>query len=171
MDMLDKRVNDLLVLLNTLRGLYAKFGSLMDTKLAAMRTAEMDSVQSLQTQERQLAERIAERNGLRRQLMDRIAEDLGMPRDAARAMTLSGLAAHMRDPLRARMLVAAGELRETVRRTEQMTEKVAMVSRLMLQHMRKVFETMAEFSECKGVYGARGETLRDRGEALFQAIG
>ena len=171
MNMLDKHVNDLLVLLNTLRGLYAKFGSLMDAKLAAMRTAEMDSVQSLQTQERKLTERIAERNGLRRQLMDRIAEDLDMPRSASRAMTLSGLAARMQDPLRARLLVAAGELRETVQRTEQKSEKVALVSRLMLQHMQKVFEAMAEFSENKGVYGARGETLCDRGEALFQAIG
>ena len=169
--MLEKRLDSLVRLLQTIHDLYADLGSVLDAKLSAMRSADMASVQELQVRQRKLSERIAERNGLRRQLLERTGEDLGLDKVAARGMSLRALAARVPEPHRGHLLIMADKLRETVERVEKMNLKIGFVSTVMLKHFEKVFEAMTAPAADPGLYTSHGRQVSEAGGAMFQVVG
>jgi flagellar biosynthesis/type III secretory pathway chaperone len=169
--MLEKRLDSLVTLLNALHDLYRDYGGVLDAKLSAIRSADMPAVQELQMREQRLAERIAERSGLRRQLLEHIGGDLGLDKAAARGISLKALAARVPEPQRGHLLVMADKLRHVVEYVEQMNLKIGFISNVMLKHFEKVFEAMTGPAADPGVYTAQGRQASEAGEALFQAIG
>jgi hypothetical protein len=168
----DLLARDLVRLLGDLTGLYGELAMHMRTKLEAIKRADSDKIQSITAREMVLAEKAAEREGLRRQITARILAGLGREAtDASGApITLTQLAEFFPEPRRSQLLVVAAGLRERVREIDRMRTTQSLISHEMLKHLGEVLKVM-----CAGVrsdvYSRTGQRQGSGVAAVFEAVG
>ncbi len=168
----DLLARDLVRLLADLTGLYGELAMHMRSKLEAMKQADADRIQSITARELVLAERAAEREGLRRQISARILAGLGRAAEepSGPPITIGRMAEWYPEPRRSQLLVAAAGLREKVGEIDRMRTTVSLVTRQMLEHLGEVVKVM-----CAGVgsdvYSRSGQRQRSGEAAVFEAVG
>jgi hypothetical protein len=168
----DLLARDLVRLLGDLTGLHGEMAMHMRDKLAAVRRADAARIQSITARENLLAEKAAEREGLRRAITARLLKSLGRPATDAggRPVTLSRLAEMLEEPRRSQLLVAASGLREKVLEINGMHRTVSLVTSEMLNHLGEVLKVM-----CAGVgtgtYSRCGRPQQAGTATVFEAVG
>ncbi|MBI4580432.1 MAG: flagellar export chaperone FlgN [Planctomycetes bacterium] len=168
----DLLARDLVRLLGDLAGLHAELAMHMRSKLDAIRRADADRIQSITAREAVLADKAAEREGLRRQITARMLKGLG--REAAgpsgKPVTLAELAELFPEPRRSQLLVAAAGLRERVHEVDGLRRTLSLITNEMLAHLGEVLKVM-----CAGVgqdvYSRSGQRLSGGVAAVFEAMG
>lgn len=168
----DLLARDLVRLLIDMTGLHGEWAMLMQRKRDAIKQADSDLINSLTARETTLAERVAEREGLRRQITNRLLDSLGRePIDASGAqVSLTQLAECFPEPRRSQLLVAASGLRDKVQEVDRLHKTLSMITREMLVHMNEVIRVM-----CAGVrsdiYSRSGRQQKGGAAAVFEAVG
>ena len=165
------RTNDLIRLLGVLRVQQQQLLECVESKLEAIRQADVSAMQKLQKKERTLVDRMREREGLRRQLMDAIGRDLGWPVGAGRALHISQLAARLNDPERVQLVDAAHALRDLVFRVQRTNRIAGAVSRDVLGHLHWVLASVAPRCEKSVGYSGEGAVVTVTGTQVFEAVG
>ena len=167
----DMLARDLGRLLNDMMGLHGELAMLMTNKLDAIKRADSDQIQSTTAREMALAERISEREGLRRQMTRRIVEGLGLEAEKHKAIKVTELAEYFPEPRRSQLLVAAAGLRDRLEEIERMRVTTTLITQEMLKHMEEVFSVMTAGSPGADVYSRTGRRERSGSAKVFEAVG
>jgi len=183
----EKRVDELITVLAELKGLHDELLVVLRAKLDAMRRADAERMQSCGARERFLAERIRQREGLRRQLAEIVADGLGLhervgaetagrqakptERRATEAITVSRLAERIGEPRRTRLTVLAAQIREAIEQVDRVNRVVALVAMEMAEHFRRVREVMISAGIEQDVYLPTGTRARVGVSHVIDAVG
>jgi len=167
----EKRVGQLLALLEEMHQLCAELREVIGRKLAAMRRADTEAMAQAAGRERFLTERLEEREGLRKQLMELIGEQFGRDGKASRAMTISELASRVGEPLAVRLTALGGVLRQAMQQTAEANRVAALVGREMLGHFQRIYAVMAAGGREQSGYSRLGGAQSGAGARLFEVTG
>jgi flagellar biosynthesis/type III secretory pathway chaperone len=166
-----KRIRDLIRLLEQLRALHDDLFSLIDSKIVAMRRADVPRLTQFATQEGELTARLRERETFRGQLMETIGKAMGMTPRAARALTISQLVEHVEEGQRPTLLDAAQRLRGSVMKVMQANRIAGTISRELLDHLKWVLSAVRPREDRPGVYCGDGGFARHGEAALVELVG
>lgn len=168
----DLLARDLVRLLGDLTSLHSELAMHMRNKLEAIKQADANRIQSITAREMLLAERSAEREGLRRQITARILKSLGRAEkdNAAEQVTLTELAELFPEPRRSQLLVAAAGLREKLKEIDRMRTTVSLITQEMLKHLAEVLKVMSA-GVGSDVYSRSGRRQNAGVAAVFEAVG
>jgi len=165
------RVRDLVRLLDQMRSLYEQMFDVIDEKLAAMRRSDVEAVAVASGKERVLADRLCEREGLRKQLMDAVGSQVGFPGKSGRRLTVSQLANRLGDHDKINLTDAAGRLRAAVAKVSQANRVAGVVAREVVNHLRWVFSAVRPSGERPVGYSKAGVVVSRQSGPLFDAVG
>jgi hypothetical protein len=165
------RFADLLKLFNTLVTLHDELLVLIRAKIDAMKKSDVNRIQTLTEQERQVARRIHEREGLRRQLMDGLGGQIGLPPRAARALSASQLAGRLREPQKTDLLEAAGRLRDGVTRMAATNRMAGAIAGQIINHLHWVFASVRPPGDRPMGYSDEGALVASSQTKILDAVG
>lgn len=165
------RVRDLVRLLDQMRSLYGQMFTLIDEKLVAMRRSDVAVMTHASTKERVLADRLGEREGLRKQLMDAVGEEIGLASKSGRRMTVSQLASRLADQEKTALLAAADRLRQEVAKVAQANRVAGVVAREVVSHLRWIFAAVRPCEEEPAGYSMSGVVVSQCAGPMFDAVG
>lgn len=168
---LDPLVRDLVRLLGDLAGLHAEMAALAREKLAAMRTADGERIAAITAREMPLADRLAEREGLRRQITRRIVETLGLARSRADGLRVTELADLIPEPRRSQLITAATGLRQRLEELQRLQQTNALITREMLKHLSGVMAVMCGGGPAAEGYTRGGRHAQPYTASVFEAVG
>ncbi|MFQ5412876.1 MAG: flagellar export chaperone FlgN [Phycisphaerae bacterium] len=168
---LDRRVRDLVMLLTDLTELHEGLFTIIESKTGAMRAADLNGMRAAAVQERALAKRIQDREGLRRQLMDRIGDVLAMAPGQARTMTTTQLLSRVPTAQRQALSDAVAALREAVVNVARVNRVAAGIARGVLGHFRSVFASVTAGEERPTGYSQSGGVVATPDRQIFNAVG
>jgi len=167
----DRYVRDLTRLLDDLRATHEELLGVIREKLDAMKRADLRVMREMTIKEQALARTIQQREGLRRQLMDAIGAALGLSGGAARAITISRLAARL-------SVEQADALRRTARALGSVMHEVAHSNRIagstcreVINHLRWVFASVRPTPDAPSGYAVNGAHVTSPATMLFETVG
>ena len=166
-----KRLRDLVRLFDGLRLLHDELFCVIESKIEAMRRADVAAIQTAAESEQVIVTRLKEREGFRDQLMEAIGQDIGFSAKAARALTVSQLAARLPVPERSLVVNAALKLQVVMAKSAQANRLAATVARAIVQHMKWVFAAVRPSDAAPIGYTGRGRTVATADVSLFEAVG
>ncbi|NLX22212.1 MAG: flagellar protein FlgN [Phycisphaerae bacterium] len=166
----DNLARDLGRLLNELMGLHAELAMHMRTKLDAIKRADTDQITAITARELVLADRVLEREGLRRQMTRQLIAGLGVGDKLEEPVRLTVLADYLPEPGRSQVLVAAAGLRERVHEVERLRVTSSLITQEMLKHLGEVMTAMRSGGP-SDAYGRGGKRQRSGGAHVFEAVG
>ena len=168
---LDALARDLARLLGDLAGLHAEMAGHAREKLTAMRKADSESVAAINAREMLLAERLAEREGLRRQITRRMVEGLGLARSKADGLRVADLADLIPEPRRSQLITAATGLRQRLEELQRLQRTNALITNEMLKHLSEVMTVMCGGGPAAESYTRGGRRAQPRTASVFEAVG
>ncbi len=166
----DILARDLGRLLNDLMGLHAEMAMHMRTKLEAIKRADTDQITAITAREMVLADRVLEREGLRKQLTRQLIAGLGLHDQPEEPLRLTTLAEYLPEPGRSQVLVAAAGLRERVHEVERLRVTSSLITQEMLKHLGEVMTAMRSGGS-SDAYGRGGQRQGAGGAHVFEAVG
>ena len=175
----DNLARDLVRLLSELTGLYGELAMHMHDKLEAIKRADTDRIMSITARQITLADRVAQRNGLRRQITRRLQQELrsgpggpaepgGLP---AEAMRITDLAEHLPEPRRSQLITVAAGLKKQLSVMEQLRLTSTMVTQEMLKHLEEILSVMTAGGPGGDVYLRTGNRQASSTAHVFEAVG
>lgn len=164
-------VRDLTRLLDSLRLQQQQLLECIESKLDAVRRADVEAMQRLHRQEAKLLKDLREREGLRRQMMDALGRGLGWPIGAGRALHISKLASRLTGADKTQLLDAAKALRDVAFSVQRVNRVAGTVSRNLLDHLGAVFASVVPTSNEPSGYSGSGAVVRQSGNLVFEAVG
>jgi len=167
----DNLAKELVRLLNDMAGIHEELTVLMRSKLEAIRRADGDAIQSVTVRETALANRLAEREGLRRDLVRNILRELGMSSRKPQNIRMTELAECFAEPRRSRILVATTGLRARLEQIERLSATTRMITTEMLRHMEEIIGVMTSGGPTTGVYSRAGSRETSGRASVFEAVG
>lgn len=167
----DKLARDLARLLAELTGFYGQMSLHMRGKLEAIKRADTDRVASITAYEMALADKVKQREGLRRQLTRRLLDALGIAVPSDRPLRLVELAEHLAEPYRSQVLSAAAGLRERLHDIQQLQGTTKLVTERMLEHLGAVMAAMTAAVAGNETYARSGAPQPSRAPHIFEAVG
>lgn len=167
----ETRLRELTLLLAEMKSLHENLLSVSRRKLEAMRQADAQSLDRASRDERTLADRIRDREGLRVALMTRVGEQMGVEEKQARKMSLGELARRVAEPVRTQLTILGNELRKIAADVARINRICALVSQEMLRHFRNVYEAMTQHGETRDLYGKTGRPQYGAPAALIDTTG
>lgn len=166
-----KRLNDLVRLFGVLEDLQHKLATLIQSKIDAIQKADMHAMRELFDKERDIIQRIHEREGLRCQLMDEIGKELGLPSQTARAVPASQLATRLPVSQRGILLDAAAKLRSAIGQVARINRVAGRISSDILRHLQWVFASVVPRDGNPAGYSGNGVPVTARSQRIFEAVG
>ena len=167
----DVPVRDVIRLLNELTGLHGELAMHMRNKLEAIKQADSDRIQSITAREMVLANRVSEREGLRRQITRNIVANLPLEPSTDKTPRLSALAEHLNEPLRSELLAATAALRAKLEEINRTRVKNELITQEMLKHLGEVLSVMRSGGKGTDVYSRAGNRERTSTANVFEAVG
>lgn len=146
-------IDELVALMGGLEGLYGELTQLLESKVNAMRRADVECMSQLGAKEIALTQRMRDRDALRKQVLERIGKSIGLNSARSRTLTVSQLTAHLDEPKRATLMEAAKRLRTAVFRSARVGRLAGAVARDVLEHMRWVFASVRPKGHSNHEYG------------------
>lgn len=168
---MDSLARELVRLLNDMARQHDELAVLMQSKLEAIRRADSDAIQSITSSELLLANRVAEREGLRRDLVRNLLRDLGRDPQEFLSVRTSDLAEHFSEPRRSQILSAAAGLRSRIEAIDRRQTSTRLITEHMLQHMGEIIAVVTSGGAATGVYSRRGGRETSGGANVFEAVG
>lgn len=166
-----ERLREFTRLLDALCTLQGELAGVLQSKLEAMRGADLPAMQRLGEREAALVQRIEERNGLRKQLMDAMAQGCQLPAGAGRTMTISQICARLSGESRDGLIRVADRLRDAVDLVGRTNAIVAIVARELVDHLKWVFASVRPVDEHPTGYAGDGVVVTARSAGIFEMMG
>lgn len=166
-----KRLRDLLKLLDTLATMNEQLFTLIGSKIDAMKRADLHAMRDCGEQERDMVQRMQEREGMRRQLMDAIGEEWGLSSRSARALSVTQLASRLVDSQRTALCAAADRVRKAVFKVTQANRVAGVVSREILHHLKWIFASVRPRDEKPAGYAGDGVMVPSCNTPMFETVG
>ncbi len=167
----DKLARDLVRLLGEIVGLYDEMAGHMKTKLEAIRQADTGRIQSLTAREMTLAEKVEQREGLRRHITKKLVKTLGLRTPEDFQLKLSELAEHLAEPRRSQLLGVATGLRDKADKIENLRITTTLITQEMLKHLNHVLSIMTSGGPEAEVYSPNGQRGQNGSPCVFDAVG
>lgn len=167
----DLLARDLVRVLNDLTGLHAELAAGAREQLAAMRAADAERIAAITANRAALAERAAEREGLRRQMTRRILEGLGAGQGRSASVKLSDLADLLPEPRRSQVLTAATGLRAAVEELQRLERINVLVTHETLRHLGQIVAVMRGGGSTGESYSRGGRRESFASASVFEAVG
>lgn len=167
----DNWARELVRLLTDMARLHDELAALMRGKLDAIRRADSDAIQAITSRELLLANRVAEREGLRRDLVRNLLRDLGLNPRQYPSVRMTELAEHFAEPQRSQILGAAAGLRSRIEEMDRMRMSTRMITEQMLAHMGEILAVMTSGGVATGVYSRGGDREISGRANVFEAVG
>lgn len=142
-----------------LRGLHEQLITVVESKIAAMKSADAASLQEVGRDERELLKNLAERDARRASLMQSLARQCGMSAKAARSATVSQIGSNLPSAERELLAGAAARLQPVMARAAQANRVAGTIARQVTSHMKFVFSALRPAQPNPVGYGLRGETF------------
>lgn len=165
------RLKDLIRLFAVLKDLHGQLASLVQLKIDAMKRSDLTLMAKFSEREQAIVRRLEEREGLRRQLMDSIGGELGLKPRAARAMTVTQLAASLPESSKSDLVASAKALRAVVASVARVNRVASEITRGIAGHLKWVFASVRPKDEGQSGYGAGGTATRTADLRIFEAVG
>jgi len=165
------RLEDLLIVMERLVGLYEHLRVALNEKLVHMRRSDHAAIQSSVKNEERLVVTINQQEGLRKQVMERVGRTFGLSASAAREMNARELSKRVAEPYRSRIDAVADRLRHIVEEVTTLNGFIARVSAEVLNHLREVFSAMIVTTQPPRGYSRTGHTVDVQPKELFEAVG
>lgn len=166
----DTAIRNLCEVLQQMQQLHNDLAVTIDSKVKAMRLAEMDILHQVRESEQQLIKRINDAEGARRLLMDRLGEEIGMAPRTGRVMTVSQLTNRIEAEQGEAVRAAAEGLRLAVTEVARSNRLAGIVSRELVNHLQRVWAA-ARPLEKRDVYRHDGRTDYHNDNPLFDTLG
>jgi len=166
-----KRFRDLLRLLDAFTTLNEQLFALIDSKIDAMKQADLHAMRDCGEREQEMVQRLQEREGFRRQLMDAIGGELGLSSRAARAMCITELGSRLSEPQRTALMDAADRLRKAIFKVMQANRLAGVISREILHHLKWVFAAVRPRDEKPAGYAGNGDLVPSCGTPMYETVG
>jgi hypothetical protein len=168
---IETRTGELIVLMGDLQKRHEELLAVIQQKLAAMRRADTEGLNSCLARETFLADQIRQREGLRQQLMQLINKELDVPAEAAQRLSLRELAERFNEPRKGQLLGLAAGLRKVLISIDSANKVAALVTGEMLKHFRQLYAAMAQAGQSSGTYSAGGRLTAGKPVQVFDAVG
>lgn len=144
----------------------------LDRQLAAARAADSQTMRQCQEQTEDLVRQVARAEAQRRAISRNLAIQAGIEGAAAgRGVTASRLAMALSEPIRGRLILETGRLRDRVQEVDRLNRVLADVSRRILLHLKSAYEAVAKVAGTTGVYAANGRLRQAQRSTMFDAVG
>lgn len=166
----DRRLGDLLVVMERLEGLYLELRQELSNKLEHMRRADHDGMAVSVEREQALVTRINEQEGLRKQVMEQVGRGYGLAPATIRAMPVRRLAERVIEPYRTRLFELADRLKAVVADVKKANGLINRVSQDVLTHVREIFSVITA-AEPASEYSCSGRTVESKPREMFSTIG
>ena len=166
-----KRVQDLVRLLQDMTAGYEQLAELVQGKIDAMKQADIETMRRAAAQERELAEKLNAKEGLRRQVVDAIGEQLGLAPRSARVMTMSQLGSKLARAQRSALAEVGLKLRDTVARVAKVNRVAGVIGRGIHGHLDADFQSITTTDEPPVGYSGDGGLVGSGDNRLFDAVG
>ncbi len=163
------QVDELLELLSSLQDLLRQLTDLAETKLQAMREADVEGLHRCAARECQVLERLFEREQSRDAVLARVAQALRYEPDSR--PRLAEVAEKLAEPHSSRLRAKIAGLRHVSTELRQKNRLAAEVARHLHQHIRAVFEDLAQVNRESVVYGPNGQHEQRINKTWVDAVG
>lgn len=167
----DRRLNDLVRLLDGLYGLHDELAGVIRGKIEAMKRADAEQMRLHGEREQSLVDAIREREGLRRQMMDQVAQDIGLPARSARTISLRQLAARTPRPHRDALERTGDKLRDCMARVAAANRVAGEIAKQVVGHLRWVFASVRPLDSRPMGYSQAGRLVSATETSLLDAMG
>lgn len=167
----DKRITTLLDLLAELTAGHRELRAAVEGKIAAMRAGDPAAIRDAALVEQGIAQRLTERENLRRQLTVNIARGYGVGVEAARRMSAAQLAERIGGPDAERLREAAGGLKALVAEVARRNHVAELIAQNVLRHVKLAFAAMTAGAQTTTGYSPGGETRMGANELILDAVG
>lgn len=165
------RLDDLLVVMEHIEGLYHGLRDVLADKLGHMRRSDVAGMAACVERENELVGGIIEQEGLRKQVMEQVGRGYGMSSKTARTMPARRLAERVTEPHRSRLTQVADRLKGAVAEVKRVNSLITRVSAEVLTHLGSVFAAVSGTDAPAGGYTSAGRTVDHRPRELFETIG
>ena len=163
-------LRELIRTLDGLRSLHQQLREVLETKIAAMRAADVSALESASKDELDLLPLLREKEVLRAGLMQTLAREFGLPAKQARNVRVSQLAEFVPGIERELLLKSSARLQEVLARSAQVNRLAASIARHVTDHMKFVFTGLRPMGTAPIGYTRRGESFA-AGPALVDLVG
>lgn len=154
-----QHLRDLVRSFDALRGLHEQLFEALESKIAAMRGANVAELQKANQEEHGLLLRLREKETQRASLMQALARECGLSAKAARTATVSEIAPLVPAIERELLLHAASRLQAVVAQTAQANRIAGTIARQVTHHMKFVFSALRPARTAPLGYTVRGESF------------
>lgn len=165
------RIRDLLRLLGDMTSMHVELEQAIKRKLGAIRDGDAQATHAAGQIEQDLAQRIREREGLRKQLMDAIGIELGMGPGEGRRLTVSELSGRAPQEWRAGMEQSVGNLRKAMAGAAQANRVAGATLRTLLHHMQWVLTAIRPSGPAPMTYSDKGKMVTQGGTVALETTG
>jgi len=166
---LEAPARDLLDTLTALGELLTQLLGVAGRKLAAMRAAEAKTLQQCAAEEHGVLQELFERERQRDAVLARLAQSLHWP--DSRRVSLSEVAQRLPEPFSSRLRARIAGLRTVAVALKEKNRLAAAVARNLHQHLRAVFEDLAQANQETVGYGPNGKHEQRNRQAWVDAVG
>jgi hypothetical protein len=153
------------------RQVHEQLAEAIQSRLAAMRRADVAALADFAVREQNLVRQLQELEGTRRSLVVRMAEELDLPGRGVRAPTVSQIAARLPEPSRSRLLREADSLKLAALRAARNNRLAGVVSREVLGHLHGVLGSIRPPEEGPFAYAGDGARVAPSPPRIFEAVG
>ena len=166
-----KLFRDLVRLFGGLHDLQDKLLQAVQSKIEAMKRADIQAMRQFAEREQALITRQQEREGFRCQLMDRIGGELGLPGGAGRSLSISQLASRLAEPQCTVLQDAAGKVRERALKVAQTNRVAGVVAREITNHLKWVFASVRPEGDSPVGYAGDGALVTASSTKILETVG
>lgn len=166
-----KLTRDLARLLVEHTDLHRQLAAVLRAKTQAVKSASLEALSDVSRQEQVIAQRIAEREGLRKKIMDALAVGRTAKGRWGRNLTLTELAKLVEPSESAALLAAAEPLRTAVAEAASAQRVASLVVGTLLMHVQWVVSAMRPKSVRSLAYAGDGRPVQVDDRALFETVG
>jgi hypothetical protein len=163
------RLNDLLATLSSSHELLKQLLELAGRKLAAMRSADTETLQQCAADESEVLRLMFENEQERDAVLARLAQSLHW-RDS-RAPSLTDITARAPEPFSSRLRAKTTGLRQIAAALKEKNRLAAAVARNLHKHIRAVFDDVARVNQESVVYGPNGRHEQRSKQSWVDAVG
>ena len=166
-----KRLRDLMQLLEQTRELYSLLHDAVQAKIKAMKCADLHDMREQTQKEHALAKRLHEREGLRGQLLELIGKDMNLSAHESRSMTLSQLAQHLPQNQVDQLNEISNRLRNTITQVAHANRVAGVTSREVLNHLKWVLDSVKPKDDQPAGYNGDGSAMTSSETKIFETVG
>ena len=148
---------------------HEELAQLLENKLDAMKHYDLSRLEALSVGEQQLMTELGRTGRLRHAAVHKLAREY-YPQSPVRKVTARQLAESSPEPLRSKLLVLAGILKEVAERVKRLNQVNVLTTGKVMVHFDAIFKLISQYGNDIGLYGRGGKQLAFEQRRIVDAI-